>query len=360
MLARSLAMLALALPAAGPAFAADAEPVTLVTAVAYGTHLPGLGEPAVSLAKLLKERSGGAVTLDLKQPGDGTKPDEILDKVSSGAIDAGFAPPGLWAAKLPAAPLFSGFPFGPDAKLYLDWFEHGDGRKLDQEMYDHAGIKVHVMPCAFGGAETGGWFKKQIAAKADIDGLRMRIFGLGARVMSRLGATPVLVPGGDVLAAFAAGKIDAAELYPPAVDERQGLTDKIKLIYVPGWHQPETVLELLINKDRWEALSDYQRGLIQGACLATLQSTLAGNVKLEADAMAKIANAGVRIEPWPDDVLAALRSAWAEIAKEEGDRDYFFRTVFDDIETFRIKSTSAPAPNASAEPDASAEAKAAP
>jgi TRAP-type mannitol/chloroaromatic compound transport system substrate-binding protein len=360
MLARSLAMLALMLPPAGPAFAADAEPVILVTAVAYGTHLPGLGEPAAGLAKLLKERSGGALTLDLKQPGDGAKPDEILDKVSSGAIDAGFAPAGLWAAKLPAAPLFSGFPFGPDARLYLDWFEHGDGRKFDQEMYDHAGLKVHVMPCAFGGAESGGWFKKEIATRADLDGLRIRIFGLGARVMSRLGATPVLVPGGDVLAAFAAGKIDAAELYPPAVDERQGLKDKIKLIYMPGWHQPETVLELFINKDRWEALSNHQRGLIQGACLATLQSTLAANAQLEADALAKIANAGVRLAPWPEDVLAALRSAWTEIANEEGDRDYFFRTVFDDIEKFRTKANSSSAPHASAEPEASAEAKAAP
>lgn len=353
-------MLALMLLPAGRTSAADAEPVTLVMAVAYGTHLPGLGEPAARLARLLKERSGGALMLDLKQPGDGTKPDEILDKVSSGGIDAGFAPAGFWAAKLPAAALFSGFPFGPDAKLYLDWFEDGNGRKLDQEMYDHAGLKVQVMPCAFGGAEAGGWFAKEIKTKADIDGLRMRIFGLGGRVISRLGATTMLVPGGDVLAAFEAGKIDAAELYPPAVDERQGLKDEIKLIYTPGWHQPETVLELLINKDRWDALTDYQRGLIQGACLATLQSTLAGNAQLEADAFANIANAGVRIEPWPEDVLAALRSAWAEIAKEEGDRDYFFRTVFDDIEKFRAKASGPSAPNASAEPDASAEAKAAP
>jgi len=352
-------MLALLLPA-GHAVAADAEPVTLVTALAYGTHLPGLGEPAARLAKLLKERSGGALGFDLKQPGDGTKPDEILDQVSSGSIDAGFAPAAFWSAKLPAAALFSGFPFGPDAKLYLDWFEDGNGRKLEQEMYDHAGLKVHVMPCAFGGAETGGWFAKEIKTKDDVDGLRMRIFGLGGRVMSRLGAVAVLVPGGDVLAAFNKGEIDAAELYPPAVDERQGLKDKIKLIYMPGWHQPETVFELLINQDRWDALSDYQRGLIKGVCLATLQSTLIDGPQLQADALANIAKAGVRLEPWPDDVLGALRSAWRDIAKEEGDRDYFFRTVFDDIETFRAKAASPSAPGASAEPDGSAEAKAAP
>lgn len=360
MLARALAMLALMLLPAARAWAADAEPVTLVTALAYGTHLPGLGEPAVTLAKLLKERSGGALAVDLKQPGDGAKPDEILDRVSSGSIDAGFAPAAFWSARLPAAALFSGFPFGPDAKLYLDWFENGNGRKLDQEMYDHADLKVHVMPCAFGGAEAGGWFAKEIKTKDDVEGLRMRIFGLGGRVMSRLGAITVLVPGGDVLAAFEHGKIDAAELYPPAVDERQPLKDKIKLIYVPGWHQPETVLELMINKDRWDGLSDYQRGLIKGACLATLQSTLADGAQRQEDALASIAKAGVRVEPWPDDVLAALRSAWTDIAKEEGDRDYFFRTVFDDIEGFRAKAGSAAAPTAPAGPDASAEAKAAP
>jgi TRAP-type mannitol/chloroaromatic compound transport system substrate-binding protein len=352
MRARALALLAVVLLTARPAWSADAEPVTLVTAVAYGTHLPGLGAPAVELAKLLKERSGGALVLDLKQPGDGTMPDEILDKVSSGGIDAGFATASFWAAKLPAAALFSGFPFGPDARGYLDWFERGNGRKLYQEMYDHAGLKVHVVPCAFGGAETGGWFTKEIKTKDVINGLRMRIFGLGGRVMSKLGAITMLVPGGDVPAAFGKGSIDAAELYPPAVDERQDLKDKIKLIYLPGWHQPETVLELLVNQDRWDRMSDYQRGLIKGACLATLQSTLTDSSQLQTDALADLAKDGVRIENFPDDVLAALREAWADVAKEEGDGDYFFRTGLDDLDKVRGKVPAAerevpPAPQAS-------------
>jgi len=74
-----------------PGWAAGAEPVRLVTPVVYGTHLPGLGEPASRLARLIEERSGGTLVLDLKQPGDGTKPHEILDKVSDGVVDAGFA-----------------------------------------------------------------------------------------------------------------------------------------------------------------------------------------------------------------------------------------------------------------------------
>jgi TRAP-type mannitol/chloroaromatic compound transport system substrate-binding protein len=359
--ARDLAALVLLQLLASPGLAANPEPVQLVTPLVYGSHLPGLGEPAARLAKLIRERSGGALVLDLKQPGDGTKPQEILDKVSAGTVDAGFATASFWSAKLPAAPLFAGFPFGPDAKAYLDWFEQGNGRKLYQEMYDHADLKVHVIPCAFGGAEAGGWFNKEIKSPDDIKGLRMRIFGLSGRVMSRLGATTVLVPGGDLVGAFEKGQIDAAELYPPAVDAEQGLKDKVKLIYVPGWHQPETVLELIVNKDRWNALSDRERGLIDGACLATLQATVADSAKLEADALASLAKGGVRVEPWPEAVLAALRQAWAEVAKEEGDQDYFFKTVLDDLEKFRAKAQGAPeAPKASVEPSVSAESRPSP
>jgi len=344
-----------------PAASAGAEPTRLVVPTAYGTHLPGLGTSAVALAKLIKERSGGDLVLELKQPGDGTKPQEILDKVSDGSVDAGFTTSSFWAGKLPAASLFSGYPFGPGGEDYLAWFEHGNGRKLYQEMYDHAGIKVHVLPCAFGGAEAGGWFLKELSTPEDIKSLRMRIFGLGGRVMSRLGATTVVIPGGNLLTAFGKGELDAAELYPPAVDVLQGLKDKVKLIYVPGWHQPETVLELIVNKDRWNALSDRERGLIEGACLATMQATLSESAKLQSDALAKLANEGVRLVPWPEDVLSALRTAWEEVAKEEGDQDYFFRTVLDDIETFRVKSGAAKAEsNLSAEPKVSAETNATP
>ncbi len=350
--------IAAALLAAAPAGqAAGGDTVTLVTPVVYGTHLPGLGRPARTLARDIKKRSGGALVLDLKEPGDGTKPHEILDKVSDGRVDAGFATAGFWAAKVPAATLFAGYPFGPDAKAYLAWFDRGHGRALYQEVYDQAGLKVHVIPCAFGGAEAGGWFAKEIGAKKDLEGLRMRIFGLGARVMSRIGAVPVLVPGSGIPTAFDKGEIDAAELYTPAVDRTQGLQDAAKIIYMPGWHQPETVLELLINKDRWKALSQDQQGMIEAACRDLLQSSLGTSAGLQAEALASFsAKDSVRVLPWPADVLAALRASWAEIAREEGIRDYLFKQVLEDIEAFQVKdankgASAAAVPKPAGEPD---------
>jgi TRAP-type mannitol/chloroaromatic compound transport system substrate-binding protein len=128
-------------------------------------HASGLRHPFArawraggAICQAVKQLSGGAIELDLKQPGDGTQPQDILDKVSRGDVDAGFSTASFWAAKIPAAALFAGFPFGPDAKGYVDWFFAGNGRKLYQEMYDEAGLNVHVIPCACGGAETSGWF----------------------------------------------------------------------------------------------------------------------------------------------------------------------------------------------------------
>lgn len=312
-----------------------AEPLRLVMPVVYGTHLPGLGEPASRLAKLVKQLSGGALELDLKQPGDGSQPQEILDKVSRGSVDAGFSTASFWAAKIPAAALFAGFPFGPDAKGYVEWFFAGDGRKLYQEMYDQAEMNVHVIPCAFGGGEASGWFAKEIRKPEDIKGLRMRGFGLGGRVMSRLGASTVLVPGGKIGEAFDKHEIDGAEFLTPAVDQRQRLQDHAKIIYVPGWHQPETVFELLVNQDKWNALSDEQQTVLETGCRSMLLTTLAENPRLQAAALAELSKQGVRVEIWTDDLARVFRRAWDEVARDESSRDRFFRTVLDDLDKFR-------------------------
>ncbi len=318
------------------ASAAPSDAVTLVTPVVYGTHLPGLGAPARDLARAVKERSGGALQLDLKEPGEGTAPHEILDKVSDGKVDAGFATAGFWAAKLPAAGLFGGFPFGPNAKGYLAWFNRGHARALYQEMYEQAEIKVRVIPCGFGGAETGGWFAKEIASREDIDGLRMRIFGLGARVMSRLGAVPILLPGSRVADAFEKNEIDAAELYSAAVDRTIGVQDAVKRLYMPGWFQPATVFELLVNDDRWAALGPENQALIETTCREMLQTTLSESANLQAAALATLTNTdGVQVETLPSEVVDALREAWREVVREEGVRGYFFKEVLADIEAFR-------------------------
>jgi TRAP-type mannitol/chloroaromatic compound transport system substrate-binding protein len=178
----------------------------------------------------------------------------------------------------------------------------------------------------------------------------MRSFGLGGRVMSRLGATTVLVPGGKLGKAFDKHEIDGAEFLTPAVDERQRLQDHAKLIYVPGWHQPETVFELLINQDRWNALDDREQTVLDTACRAMLLTTLAESPRLQSQALADLAKDGVRVETWSDEMMSAFRRAWNVVAEEEGSRDPFFKKVFDDLEKFRAGQPNAEPSSASSAP----------
>jgi TRAP-type mannitol/chloroaromatic compound transport system substrate-binding protein len=106
--------------------------------------------------------TSGRVELNVQEPGALVPALEVLDAVSSGTVESGFGPAGFWAGKMPAAPLFSSVPFGPEAGEYIAWMYHGGGLELEQRMYSEAGFQVVSLPCALLAAETSGWFRKPV------------------------------------------------------------------------------------------------------------------------------------------------------------------------------------------------------
>ena len=128
---KKLAALAVAVSfglVSNPAIAA--EKILLKTPVAFGTHLPGLGTPIVRVAKQLDRVSGGTIRMKVYEPKKLVAPFEILDAVSTGKINSGYATAGYWRGKIPEAALFSAVPFGPEAGEYMAWIYYGNGLKL--------------------------------------------------------------------------------------------------------------------------------------------------------------------------------------------------------------------------------------
>jgi len=76
-----------------------------------------------------------------------------------------------------------------------------------------------------------GWFRKRIGAMDDYKGLKMRIPGLGGKVVARAGATAVLTPGAEIYAALERGVIDAAEWVGPHHDMTLGLHKTARYYY---------------------------------------------------------------------------------------------------------------------------------
>ncbi len=339
MIRKSLGMaaaLALGAAAALPAQAAKVKPVLLKTPIAFATSLPGLGTTIKWVGDRVETASNGSIRMRIYEPNKLVAPFEILDAVSSGKVNSGYTTAGYWAGKIPASPLFSAIPFGPEAGEYLAWLWHGNGMKLYQEMYDQAGYNVKVILCGIIAPETSGWFANEINSQADLQGLKMRFFGLGGQVMQKIGVSTSLLPGGEIFPALEKKAIDATEFSMPAIDRKLGFYKLVKYNYFPGWHQQATTFELLINKDEYNKMHESQQMFLDIICKAATANSFAEGEAIQFTVMKEnVEKDGVQIRYWSDEMLELFQQTWNEVAKEQAANDKFFKKVWDDLSEFR-------------------------
>ncbi len=314
--------------------AASAQTAIEMTS-SFGKNLPILGTAAVDFVERINSISS-EVEFEHFDPGKLVPTLEALDAVSNGSVDAAFATSGYWQGKINTASLFAAVPFGPEAGEFLGWILYDDGARLWQQMYDDAGYDVHVTPCGVIAPETSGWFKNEITGVEDLEGLNMRFFGLGAKVMERLGVSTSLLAGGDIFPALERGAIDATEFSMPRIDARLGFHKLVKYNYFPGWHQPSTLFELLINKDVWEDLNETAQAQITTACLANITTSLAeGEATNFAAMISNQEEHGVNIMQWSPEMLDTFEGAWNEVVAEMAEGDPFFQEVWADLQEYR-------------------------
>jgi len=210
--------------------------------------LPVLQTGAERLAKRIDEATEGRLKIKVYAGGELVPPLQTFDAVSAGTVECGAGAGYYWAGKMPAAQWFSAVPFGLNADGMAAWFHGGDGLKLWEETY--APFNVIPRPGGSTGVQMGGWFNKKINTIDDFKGLKMRIPGLGGKVVAKAGATVVLTAGGEIFTNLERGVIDATEWVGPLHDLRMGFYQAAKYYYYPGWHEPGTYLEIIFNNLR--------------------------------------------------------------------------------------------------------------
>ena len=314
-------------PPAGP------KTVHLKMASAYASTLPQLGTLAKRLDQDIWRVSDGTLEIKFYEPDALVPTLEMFDAVRAGAIDAAFSTPGFWGNKIPALQLFAAVPFGPSAKEFLAWIYFGGGKEQFEEIYHANGI--HSVFCGLISPEASGWFRKRIRTVEDLKGLKMRFFGLGAKVMQRLGVATTQLASGDIFVAFESGAIDAAEFSMPAIDLKLGLHRMAKNYYFPGWHQPATLFELMINLKKWQSLSTSAKAQIEAVCGDNIRYGLAEGEAGQFKALKKIQSQGVEVRRWPGEILEALKAAWADVAQDEAKADRDFKRVWESLKAFR-------------------------
>jgi len=311
-----------------------AEPlVRFKMASAFTSTTPLLGTLAKRIDSEIWKISDGKIEVRFHEPNTLVPVADMLDAVASSTIDAAFSSPGLWGDRIPALWLYSAVPFGPAAAEYLAWMYFGGGLQLFEETYHERG--VHSIICGVVAAEASGWFRDEIKSLSDLEGLRMRIDGLGAKVMAKLGVEPRSLTRGSIFTALEAGEIDAVAYSMPAVDLQLGFQEYLKHYYLPGWHHPSTLLELMINRDKWEDLNSTQKAQIEAACGDNIRYGLAEGEAAQFAALKELYGSGVELHRWPTEIQDALERAWQDVVNEEAGADPQFRRVWRSLKSFR-------------------------
>ncbi|MEO1841753.1 MAG: C4-dicarboxylate ABC transporter, partial [Pseudomonadota bacterium] len=163
---------------------------------AWGSQVPHLGWEALRFAEDIGKLSGGQFTVKFFEPGALIPANEGFDATSKGSVEMAWSTAGYDVGKYPALAYFTAVPFGPTLGEYMAWIWHHGGAEIRNRVYEKHNIKS--MHCMAIGPETSGWFKNEITDLEQLRGLKMRFFGLGARVMQKLGVSTQLLAGGDI------------------------------------------------------------------------------------------------------------------------------------------------------------------
>jgi TRAP-type mannitol/chloroaromatic compound transport system substrate-binding protein len=333
--ARPLAVgLIAAVAAFGPqAASAQDKKVRAQMAGAFPSSMQILGPAQKRTVELINKLSGGSIDIKFFEPGALVPGSQYFDAVSNGSLDMAYTAAGYFTGKDIVFAMFTTVPFGPDAAEFLAWYEYGGGNELMWEM--HAKYNIVARNCGIISPEASGWFRKEIKTLDDLKGLKMRFFGLGANVMQKMGVATQLLQAGEIFQALQLGTIDATEFSMPTMDLSLGFHQVAKYYYFPGWHQQATFFDLYINKKRWEALADRHKAVIELACGDMVRASIAEGEAMQWKAMREMQAAGVQIRRWPNEMIAALESAWNEVAAEEAQRNPNFQRLYESYLAFR-------------------------
>ncbi|QIE53997.1 ABC transporter substrate-binding protein [Pikeienuella piscinae] len=298
---------------AAPAISQERRQMTIVSA--YPRDFPGIGISVQRLVQRIGEISDGKIATEYYAAGERVGAFDVLDEVASGNSQAYCASEYYFTGKHPAYAYFTVVPFGMTTTEANAWIKFGGGQELWDELAGEFGIKSIL--CSNTGTQAGGWFNKEINSADDLKGLKMRIAGLGGQVMTKLGASTVVLPGGQIYENLVSGTIDAAEWIGPYNDYFMKFYEAAKYYYTAGMHEPNASACLGMNASWWGSLSEWEKNVIRAACLEENANSYEETQSNNGVYLKKLVDEhGVQVRDFNDDTWDAFGDAAAEVFEE--------------------------------------------
>lgn len=272
------------------------------------------------------ELSGGELKITLYSAGEMVSAFELFDAVAAGSLQAGGDWPNYWGGKSRAFDALGSYPMGLTPLDYAVWIYQYGGLEYYQKVYGEYGL--YYLPHAVTPAESGVRSNKPIESLKDYEGMTIRMPGYAAgKLLDKLGASQVTLSGGEVYQALERGVIDGAEFSSPSNDWGMGFNEVTRDWQTPGWHQPASVLGVMINKKSWDNLSEHHQNLLKHAAMANFLWSYTYFEKGAEEATYKFIEDGTNITRLSDEDLKEIQELTNEVTLETAKRDSMFAEV---------------------------------
>ncbi len=320
--------------AQAPAQGSSMPAVEWEMATSWPQSLDTIYGGAVVTAERVAAMTNGMFQITPRVAGELAPATQVLDVVSQGAVAAGHTASYYYIGKSPVTAFGTAIPFGFTAQQQNAWLYEAGGLGQMQEIYARL-FNVIQFPAGNTGTQMGGWFRKEINSVADLNGLKMRIPGLGGQVMTKLGVTVQVLGAGEIFQALQTGAVDAAEFVGPYDDEKLGFNQVAEFYYYPGWWEPGPSLEVEVNLDEWNKLPKEYQEILKTACHEANTIMLARYDARNNEALDRLIAGGTKLRAYSDEILGAAEKAAFELYDEFAAKDADFKAVYEPWKAFR-------------------------
>jgi len=288
------------------------------------------------ISKRVSAMTGGKFNIKVFAAGEIVGGLQVLDAVQNGTVECGHTATYYYLGKDPTFALNCAVPFGLNSRQQNAWMLHGGGLELVREFYK--GYNCTLFPCGNTGTQMGGWFRKEIKTVANLKGLKFRMGGFAGRVLTKLGVVPQIIAGGDIYPSLEKGTIDGAEWVGPADDEKLGFYKVAKYYYYPGWWEPGTEIDLLVNLKAYAALPKEYQAILESACAEANDWMMAKYDVENPAALKRLLANGVQLRAFSNDIMAACYKATNEVNAETAAKNPAFKKIYDSISKIRSET----------------------
>jgi TRAP-type mannitol/chloroaromatic compound transport system substrate-binding protein len=321
---------------ASPAIAQSAPELRWRLTSSFPKSLDTIHGAAEVFARVVREMTDGRFQIQVFAPGEIVGGLQAMDAVANNTVEACHTASYYYWGKDPTFAFATAIPFGLNSRMQNAWMYEGGGIELMNAFY--AKFNIFGLPGGNSGAQMGGWYRKEINTAADWQGLKIRIGGFGGAAMSRLGAVPQQIPGGEVYQALEKGTIDACEWVGPYDDEKLGFQRVARYYYYPGWWEGQAMLHLFFNLEKWNALPRSYQAIVKSAAQTANTVMMARYDMQNPTSLRKLVGSGAVLRPFSEEVLDACFRASNSVNDEFAARNADFKKAYEAMKAVRGES----------------------